>query len=55
MRRRINVTMKQGANFYPDVYNMFPDVWYQCNGVSQTVDVDERLKCTRARCPRSTS
>ena len=43
---RINVTMKQGANFYPDVYNMFPDVWYQCNGVSQTVDVDERLKCT---------
>ncbi len=42
----INVTMKQGANFYPDVYNMFPDVWYQCNGVSQTVDVDERLKCT---------
>lgn len=43
---RINVTMKQGANFYPDVYNMFADVWYQCNGVSQTVDVDERLKCT---------
>ena len=43
---RINVTMKQGANFYPDVYNMFPDVYYQCNGVSQTVDVDERLKCT---------
>ena len=43
---RINVTMKQGANFYPDVYNMFPDVWYNCNGVSQTVDVDERLKCT---------
>ncbi len=43
---RINVTMKQGANFYPDVYGMFPDVWYQCNGVSQTVDVDERLKCT---------
>ena len=43
---RINVTMKQGANFYPDVYNMFPVSWYQCNGVSQTVDVDERLKCT---------
>ncbi len=43
---RINVTMKQGANFYPDVYNLFPDVWYQCNGVSQTVDVDERLRCT---------
>jgi TonB-linked SusC/RagA family outer membrane protein len=43
---RINVTMKQGANFYPDVYNMFNDVWYRCNGVSQTVDVDERLKCT---------
>ena len=42
---RINVTMKQGANFYPDVYNMFPDVWYNCSGVSQTVDVDERLKC----------
>ncbi|MDE2784245.1 MAG: SusC/RagA family TonB-linked outer membrane protein [Gemmatimonadota bacterium] len=43
---RINVTMKQGANFYPNVYNMFADVWYRCNGVSQTVDVDERLKCT---------
>ena len=43
---RINVTVKQGANYYPDVYNLFPDVWYQCNGVSQTVDVDERLKCT---------
>lgn len=43
---RINVTIKQGANFYPDVYNMFNDVWYRCNGVSQTVDVDERLRCT---------
>lgn len=43
---RINVTMKQGANFYPDVYNMFNDVWYRCNGVSATVDVDERLRCT---------
>ena len=43
---RINLTVKQGANFYPDVYNMFNDVWYRCNGVSQTVDVDERLKCT---------
>ena len=43
---RINVTMKQGANFYPNVYNMFNDVWYRCSGVSQTVDVDERLKCT---------
>ena len=43
---RINVTMKQGANFYPDVYNMFNDVWYRCSGVSATVDVDERLKCT---------
>ncbi len=42
---RINVTMKQGANFYPNVYNMFPDVWYMCNGVSQTVDVDDRLRC----------
>ena len=43
---RINFTMKQGANFYPDVYNMFPEAWYMCNGVSQTVDVDARLKCT---------
>ncbi len=43
---RINVTIKQGANFYPDVYNMFNDVWYRCSGVSQTVDVDERLRCT---------
>ncbi len=42
---RINVTMKQGANFYPDPYTMFPEVWYSCSGVSQTVDVDERLKC----------
>lgn len=42
---RVTVTMKQGANFYPDVYNMFPESWYMCNGVSQTIDVDERLKC----------
>ncbi len=42
----INFTVKQGANFYPDVYNLFPDVWYNCSGVSQTVDVDPRLKCT---------
>ncbi len=42
---RINVTMKQGANFYPNVYNMFPESWYMCEGVSQTVDVDDRLRC----------
>ena len=42
---RINVTMKQGANFYPNVYGMFPESWYMCEGVSQTVDVDERLRC----------
>ncbi len=43
---RINVTMKQGANFYPDVYSLFPESWYMCNGVSQTVaGLDERLKC----------
>lgn len=43
---RINVTVKQGANFYPDVYNLFPEAYYMCNGVSATVDVDERLRCT---------
>ncbi len=42
---RINVTVKQGANFYPDVYNLFPEAWYMCNGVSQTVEVDDRLRC----------
>lgn len=42
---RINLTIKQGANFYPDVYNMFPEAWYLCNGVSQNVDVDDSLRC----------
>ena len=43
---RINITVKQGANFYPDVYNLFPEAWYMCNGVSANLDVDSRLKCT---------
>ncbi len=44
---RVNVTLKQGANWYPDVYNMFPPVYYQCSGVSRdpSKNVPAALQC----------
>jgi TonB-linked SusC/RagA family outer membrane protein len=44
---RINVTMKQGANWYPDVYNIFPETYYRCTGVSRdpSKNVPSALQC----------
>jgi TonB-linked SusC/RagA family outer membrane protein len=41
---QVNFTMKQGANWYPDVYNVFPSVYYRCTGVDQS-NVDPLLRC----------
>lgn len=41
---RVNFTMRQGANWYPDVYNLFPPVYYRCTGVDQS-DVNPLLRC----------
>ena len=36
---RVNVTMKQGANWMPDPEQTFPSTYYTCTGVSQTAPV----------------
>ncbi len=38
---RVNVTMKQGANWMTDPEQTFPSTWYTCSGVSQTAPVPE--------------
>ena len=38
---RVNVTMKQGANWMPDPETTFPSTFYTCSGTSQTAPVPE--------------
>lgn len=45
---RVNLTMKQGANWFPDPEKLFPPTYYKCTGASQDPkkNIDPRLRCT---------